>query len=201
MNVRSRQLVRAAKWIDRTHGSARLDEVLAACRDETRDALARAKKERWASLAALVDLVASADRVLGRDDGKIAEKIGEAQALSITRGPFQVVARVANAPFLMRRAVRVWRQQHDTAAMELLDADDHRCELEVRDVPEEPSEAFCAMLTGWTREVARASSHVDAIVKHPQCRARGATRCLWNVVWSAPVGHEMFVPSFVGAKK
>ena len=72
--------------------------------------------------------------------------------------------------------------------------------IEVRDVPE-PSEVFCALLTGWTREVARASAHVDAIVKHPQCRAKGATRCLWSVVWSAPVGHEMFVPSFVGAKK
>ena len=84
--------------------------------------------------------------------------------------------------------------------MELLDADDHTAELEVRDVVE-PHEIFCAMLTGWTREVARVSSHVDALVKHPQCRAKGATRCLWSIVWSAPVGHEMFMPSFVGAKK
>ena len=200
MQVRGRQLVRAAKWIDRTHGSARFEEVLAACSEQTRSVLARAKKERWAPCAALIDLAACADRILGRDDGKIAEKMGEAQAASITRGPFRVVAQVANAPFLMRRAVRVWRQQHDEGSMELLDADDHTAELEVRDVVE-PHEIFCAMLTGWTREVARVSSHVDALVKHPQCRAKGATRCLWSIVWSAPVGHEMFVPSFVGAKK
>ncbi len=84
--------------------------------------------------------------------------------------------------------------------MQLLSADEHVCELEVTDVPE-PHWIFCAMLTGWMREVARASSHVEAMVKHRQCRAKGATRCLWTVVWSAPVGHELFVPSLAGVKK
>jgi predicted hydrocarbon binding protein len=188
------------KWIERTHGPGRLDDVLGGCSEGTRAVVESARTERWVPVGAMIDLAESADRVVGRHDGKVAEQIGESHARAITRGPFRVVARVANASFLMRRAARVWRQQHDAGAIELLEADDHACELEVQGVPD-PQWIFCALLTGWTREVARASSHVDAIVKHTQCRANGATRCLWHVVWSAPVGHEMFVPSFVGAKK
>ena len=197
MQVRAESFVRVARFLERTHGEEGLRAVIAACSEPVRARWAEPRRSRWLPLDELTELAEVADRELARGDGKLTEQLGEALAEAQTKGLFRVVAQLAAPAFVMKRAAATWRRLHDAGAMTLLDADDHACTLEVVGVPT-PSAVHCAMLTGWARGVGRTFG-VDAIVRHAQCRARGATRCLWDVEWSAPIGRELFVPSLAGA--
>jgi hypothetical protein len=82
--------------------------------------------------------------------------------------------------FLMKRVATLWRQFNDEGSMELLSMDRQSMQLEVRGVGE-PHALFCASITGWCREVVRASGASNPVSKHVSCIARGQMRCVWEV--------------------
>ena len=196
MQVKAQGLFHAARFLEQQYGRDALRDVLRACSAPVRERYTSASSLEWHPLEELIELVQIADDTLGRGDGKLAEHAGAEAARANTKGLFRFVAHVATPEFLMRRIAGMWRQFNDAGSMELLDIDDYACEIEVKDVPD-PHAIFCAMLTGWIAEVTRAVGRVRPLVRHTQCRAKGATRCLWDAKWSGVAASELLVSPLV----
>lgn len=187
MNIKAQGLLNAAKWIEETHGQAALRDVLRACSPELRDRYTSAIAINWHPLTELVEFLSVADAQLGRGDGKIAEEIGASAARSNMKGVFvRLLFYVAQPEFLMRRIAQIWRQFNDEGEMLLVAFDERAATIEVTGVPQ-PQRLFCATLTGWAREVARAMGASNPVVRHTECRARGGKRCVWQLRWSENV--------------
>ena len=181
MNVKAQGLLNAAKWIEENHGQRALAEVIQACTPDVRERYVSAIAINWHPCAELVELLGVADRMLGVGDGKIAEEIGAAGARANMRGALVRVAfYVAKPELLLQRVAAMWRQFNDAGAMKSLEVGKNLVRLEVTDVPY-PTWLFCCTITGWCREVSGALGVANPVARHLQCRARRASRCIWEI--------------------
>jgi len=184
MNVKAQGLLNAATWIEEHYGQPGLRDVLRACSPEVRDRYTSAIAINWHPMSELVEFLAVAERLLGRNDGKLAEEIGAAGAKVNMRGSFaRLLFYVAKPEFLMKRIAQLWSQFNDAGSMELISIDDYSSVIEVKGVPD-PQWLFCCTLTGWAREVVTAMGGHEARSRHIECRTRGAQRCVWKQTWT-----------------
>jgi predicted hydrocarbon binding protein len=185
LRTKAQGLVSTIKWIEATHGRAALDEVLAGCSAPVRARCASVLAIEWVPVAEVVEFVGAADRLLSTGTGKLAEAAGEVGAREGIRSPFLRAAfYLAKPEFLMRRAASVWSQYCDQGEMHAHTFDGRTATFEVTGA-DETHAIFCALLTGWIREIARATGVANPSVRHAECRARGEDRCFWELRWSA----------------
>jgi hypothetical protein len=181
MQVKAQGLLNATKWIEDEYGRDALGDVIRACSPAVRERYMSAIAINWHPMEELVELVERADTILGRGDGKIAEALGAAGARANTKGPMlRMLFYLTKPEFLVRRVAGLWRQFNDQGEMTLLRVDERGLELELTGV-DTPHRLFCAMLTGWARELVAATGTADVVARHTQCIARGQARCLWLV--------------------
>jgi hypothetical protein len=184
VNVKAQALLNATAFIEETHGQPALRDIIRSCSPAVRDRYTSAIAIDWHPLAELVEFLDVAELKLGTGDGKLCEQIGAAGARINLRGvTTRLVFYVARPEFLIKRIAQLWTRFNDAGAMELLDVDDHSSLIEVTGVPA-PHWLFCCTLTGWAREVVSATGGAHARSRHIECRARGATRCLWRQTWT-----------------
>jgi hypothetical protein len=180
VNIKAQGMLNAAKWIEESYGQAAFRDIIRACSAEVRERYTSAIAINWHPVEEFVELVETADRMLGRGDGKIAEEIGAAGARANMRGVFvRVAVYVATPELLMKRAAGLWRQFNDEGQMHILSLDETTVKLEVTGV-EKPSWIFDCTITGWVREVSMGMGMRAAKAKHTSCRAKGDARCLWE---------------------
>ena len=198
VNVKAQGLLNAAKWLEDEYGRDALGAIVRACSPPVRERYTSAIAINWHPVAELVEFMGEADRQLGRGTGKLAEQIGAAGARANMRGTMlRLVFYVSKPEFLMKRVASFWRQFNDEGTMELVAIDRHSMQLEVIGV-REPHALFCASITGWCREVVRASGAASPVSKHTSCIARGQGRCLWDVRYGLD-GDEAAPPSSSGS--
>ncbi|MEO7094473.1 MAG: hypothetical protein ABI175_14555 [Polyangiales bacterium] len=191
MNIKAQGLLNAAKWIEAEFGQGALRDVIRACSVEVRDRYTSAIAINWHPMEEFVEFLEVADRILGRGDGRIAEEIGAAGARKNMKGAMlRLVFYLAKPEFLMKRITQLWRQFNDEGSMDLLHLDDYSSSIEVRGVTN-PQFLFCATLTGWSREVAIALGGANPVVRHTECRARGASKCIWQLRWTGASTTQM----------
>ena len=184
MQIKAQGLLNAAEWIEEQYGQASLRDVIRACGPEVRDRYTSAIAINWHPMAEFVEFLEVADRLLGRGDGRIAEEIGAAGARKNMKGAMLRLAFYLSKPdFLMKRITQLWRQFNDEGSMELLHIDEFSSSIEVKGVTR-PQWLFCCTLTGWSREVSNALGGQHPVVKHTDCRARGQSRCIWQLKWT-----------------
>lgn len=186
MNVKAQGLFNAAKWIEREYGQAALRDVLRACSPAVRERYTSAIVINWHPLEELTEFLEVAEKQLGRGDGRIAEQVGAAGARENLRGAMARAALyLANPEFMMKRVASLWSQFNDEGSMEMIKFEPHEMQLEVKGVGA-PHALFCATLTGWMTEVAVHFGWKTASAKHSKCRAKGDSRCLWDVRAALP---------------
>jgi len=187
MQVKAQGLLNAARHIEALYGRDALGLVLRAASPALRETYTSAIAINWHPLAELCEFVDLAEAQLGDGTGKLAEEIGAAGSRANLKG---VVVRLAvyltKPTFLMTRIAGLWRQFNDEGEMILVEMSATRAVLEVRGLAE-PRATFCHVLTGWVGEVSRTLGAEISTVRHTQCRARGASRCLWEVTGRVPV--------------
>jgi hypothetical protein len=96
----------------------------------------------------------------------------------------RIAVYIAKPEYFLRRVAGLWRQFNDEGEMLVHDLGERSGTLEVRGLTR-PNAVFCAVLTGWAREIAKGIGIQNPHTRHSECRARGGTRCLWDVRWSA----------------
>jgi hypothetical protein len=177
-------LVSSVKWIEETYGKAALEDVARACSPEVRARLSSAIAIEWLPIREVVELATHADRLLGTGTGKLAESMGEAGARSSLRGPIlRAVFYLGRPEFLIRKVTSIWRQYSDQGEMHVRSFEANRATFELTGTDEQYT-IYCALLTGWFRELARATGIVAPSVRHTECLARGEARCFWEMRWA-----------------
>jgi hypothetical protein len=183
VRVKAQGLLNAAKWIDETYGREGLRDVLHACGPAVRERYTGVIAIDWHPVEELIEFVDAAERTVGRDRGagRVAEGIGAAGARANMKGTLvRIAVWITRPEALMKRATGLWRQFNDEGNMALLHIDDHVARLELTGI-KAPNGLFCAVLTGWCREVGNAVRAVTPVARHVDCPARGDARCVWEV--------------------
>jgi hypothetical protein len=183
LQVKAQGLLNAAKFIEEEYGRDALGEVVRACSEATRDRYISAIAINWHPVEEFVELVETADRILGRGKGRLPEEIGAAGARANMKGTLVRIAFYIKQPeFFFRRVAGLWRQFNDEGQMLVHELGDHKGVVEVSGIAK-PNGTFCAVLTGWTRAVAMGIGIDSPVVRHTECIARGDARCIWETRW------------------
>jgi hypothetical protein len=191
VNIKAQGLLNAVKWIEESHGLDAVRDVVRACSPEVRDRYTSAIAINWHPMGEFVEFLGVADRLLGKNDGKLAELVGEAGARVSLKGSMVRLAFYIGRPeYLLKRIAGLWRQFNDQGEMVLLSFDDQRVVIEVHGV-DTPQWLFCCTITGWAREIVRAMGGTHPIARHSECRARGQSRCVYEVRWTGATAAEL----------
>jgi hypothetical protein len=184
VQVKAQGLLNAAKWLETEYGRDALGTVVRACSPEVRDRYISAIAINWHPVEEFIEFVETADRMLGLGNLRLAEEIGAAGARANMKGTLVRIAfYLAQPEFFFRRVAGLWRQFNDEGQMLVHHLDDHNGLMEVSGLAN-PSATFCAVLTGWTRQVAIGLGIENPSVRHTECRARRDGRCIWDVRWT-----------------
>jgi hypothetical protein len=187
LQVKAQGLLNAARYIEEEFGRDALRDVIRGCTPATRDRYTTVIAIDWHPVDELIDFVENAEKVCGagRAPGKIAEGIGAAGARANLKGTLtRLAVWITRHDMMMKRIAGLWSNYNDEGAMNLLDASGSALHTELVGI-KRPHPLFCAILTGWTREVALAVKASTPFVRHTHCRARGGARCVWEVRYGA----------------
>jgi hypothetical protein len=181
MNVKAQGLINAAIYIEQTYGRDTLGEILRACSPAMRETYTSSIAINWHPVEELIEFVDMAETKLQVPKLKIATQIGAAGARANMKGMLLRLAFYVGKPeYLMKRAAALWRQFNDEGSMELTAWEPRFAQVEVKGV-HHPNETFCAIITGWCHEMCVALGVRHPTARHPECRARGDARCLFEV--------------------
>lgn len=179
MQVKAQGLLNAARWIEQEYGNNGLRQVLERCSHPVRVRCATAIANNWHPVEELTEFLEISERVLGTGDGRIAELVGASGARANLKGAMiRMAFWVANPELLMKRVAGLWRQFNDEGEMILLQIDDDVSRFELRGLVR-PNWLFCCTITGWGAVTTELAGVDNPVVRHAECRAKGASRCIW----------------------
>jgi hypothetical protein len=182
VQVKAQGLLNAAKWIEEEFGHATIQQILRNCSPRLRERCATAIAINWHPMEELVEFLEVAERVLGTGDGRVAERIGEAGARANLKGALIRMAFWISKPeFLMKRVAGLWQQFNDEGEMTMLHVGHDFRRFEVTGLST-PNWLFCCTITGWGKITTQAAGVTNPIARHIECRGRGDSRCVWEVV-------------------
>jgi len=183
LKVRVQSLLNAAKWIHAQHGDEALALVLRRCSVPVRERYANSLAIEWHPQEELIEFITVAETTLGKSDGQLCVQFGAAGARANLGGIVQrTVFYFANREYMFRRIASLWRQFNDEGELKALEYNEAAATLELTGIPQ-PNAYFCALLTGWSYEVALALGANRPQTRHVSCLAARGTRCLWEIAW------------------
>jgi predicted hydrocarbon binding protein len=181
VNIKAQGLLNAVRWIEEEYGQAALRDIIRDCSPAVRERYMFAIAINWHPAEEFTELLAVAERRLGKGDGKIAEAIGAAGARANMKGILVRLAQyVVDADYLTRRIAGMWKQFNDEGEMRVVKIEPAHVVLEIAGISK-PEWLFCCTLTGWCREIASTLGVQNAIARHTQCKSRGDDRCIYDI--------------------
>jgi hypothetical protein len=172
-------LLRARTLFIKSQGDDAWPRVLGELEPATREAAKAGFLEtRWYPYAVLIDLSATADRVLGQGDMALCHQMGRFSCNITLTTVHRLLLKFGNLGHLVDRAATAWRVQFDTAEIVVHEKSRDLYVFELRGVPQ-PHRAHCAAITGWMERAAELSGE-DDFEWQEKCKASGDNYCLWT---------------------
>ena len=172
-------MLRARALFVRTYGNDAWPRVIAELQPSTREcATAGFLETQWYPYEMLIDLSATADRVLGNGDMNLCHEMGRFSCDFTLTTIHRLLLKFGNLGHLVDRAATAWRSQFD--AGEVIVHERHRdlYVFEVRGI-DTPHRAHCSAITGWMLRAAELSGDEDFQCEE-KCRANGDPYCMWT---------------------
>ncbi len=138
----------------------------------------------WYPFAHFVALLETAEVLFG-GLGDIGRREGMYCAEWDLRGVYRVFIKLASPSFLVERAGKVWRQYYDSGELVVLESTPTSVVFELRDFAA-PHRAHCETVLGWSQRAAELTGVGKVTGSHTRCRARGDSKCVFRIEWSAP---------------
>lgn len=171
--------MRARELFIRSQGDGAWERVLEATSRATREhADSGFLETRWYPYEVLVDLSATADRVLGSGDTALCYQMGRFSCEITLTTVHRLLLKFGNVGHLVERAATAWRTQFDAGKIIVHEKHRDLYVFEVRGVPQ-PNRAHCAAITGWMVRAAELSGE-DDFENEEKCRALGDPYCMWT---------------------
>lgn len=172
-------VLRARTLFIRSQGDDAWSRVLEGLEPATREVADTGFLEtRWYPYTMLIDVSATADRLLGRGDMALCHQMGRFSCDFTLTTVHRLLLKFGNIGHLVDRAATAWRTQFDKGEVLVHERQRDLYQFEIRGVPQ-PSRAHCASITGWMERAAELSGE-DDFEFDEKCRAHGDAQCLWT---------------------
>ncbi len=184
VRVKLQALLNAAKHIEASRGRDALARVLAESSEAVQAQVKTGIAINWHPYEELIEFLEVAERTIGSGDGELCKELGVAGAKVNLGNPIVRAAKyIAKPEFLMRRVAGLWSRFNSEGKMRVVAVNENDALIELLDIPE-PHYLLCCTITGWSKELAEEFYTRSPESEHVECRARGASRCLWHVSWA-----------------
>lgn len=160
------------------------DAVLGELRPAERAELASVLLIGWYPLALYARLLHALDEVHGTGDGALLVQCGRWQAEKDVTTLYRIVFRLMNPGTVIVKTTDYWHKFHDTGTWRMGRTGEKSLEgtLEGWGVVDA---ALCRELVGYLGRVLELVGAKSPNVEHPECRARGQSRCHFTARWGA----------------
>ena len=136
----------------------------------------------WLPDKLFVDLLVAADKVYGKGDYTIAERIGYSISKEGVPKLYKVFIEVGNPFFVLKNAPRFWNQLHDNGRLEVTHTATSTATVHIVD-KKYPHKAFCRCMIGYIRGVLELSEVKDIQVKETKCNCDNELFCEYVLNW------------------
>ena len=135
----------------------------------------------WYDNELLVRMLCAAEDVLRDRDPKIIETLGRYAAEADLKRIHRVFLRMANPAVVLEKATALWRRFFNTGRWEVKRVT-QGAEAELIDAGV-VHEIICRNLRAYVQRLFELVGAKGVTVRHPECRACGAARCVFSVRW------------------
>jgi hypothetical protein len=183
--VKGTTLYGRLKYVRSHHGEAPLDRVLAELPDQdmARNLRLGAIRSEWYPFETLVSLIEAIDRVCGKGDGALFRPMAAQIAEDDLKTVYKAFFRIASPGYIITKASHVWQQYYDAGELVILKNEPNAVDLEIRKFPT-PNRTHCESISGWIERCIAMTGAASVLVSHPECRAEGRARCIFEARWS-----------------
>jgi hypothetical protein len=171
------------QYVEANHGSAAKGRILARLDPAAREILAGVLLPiQWYPLEVFTRVLRAMDSELGRGDLSVVIERGTWAAIHDMRTVHKVLLKLVSTRWVVEKATRLWGSFHNTGRWETEALGDKgaRATLFEHGIVDE---AMCATLTGWMLGLLQLAGAKGTDVNHDECRARGATNCVYLLRW------------------
>ena len=170
-------------FIDAQFGAGARERVLARLSADDRALLGGLLLPiRWYPLAPFPRLLRALEDELGRGDLALVTERGRWAAINDMRTVHKVLLKFVTSQWVIEKGMRLWPNFHTTGRWEAVREGESGARATLYDLGV-VDEAMCATLKGWIIGLLVLSGVKQPSVQHPECRARGAGSCVYQVSW------------------
>ncbi len=183
-NVKGSALTARLEFVRREHGQDALAQVIAALEPENRPIVEGIiLPSAWVPCTTFIDFSIKTDRLFGNGDLELCKTMGRFAAEANLTTLYKVFYRISSVAFIMSRAASLWRVNHDSGQLSLVESNDRNVQLRIDDYAV-PHRAICLSVLGWAWRSIELSGGKNVKPNERQCRARGDATCTMQFEWS-----------------
>jgi hypothetical protein len=167
-------------YVQTKHSAAKWAEVLAQLTEEDEGIVASAVAVGWYDVLLFARLLRVVDKVCGRGDLQLLDKVGKFEAEQDLNRVLRVFLRVLSPLQIFSVQGRLWSHFQDSGKWE-----SHRVPNGVDGTLTgwAVDEALCQELSGYLIRLMELTGGKDVRVLHGSCRARGSDKCIFQYRW------------------
>ena len=172
--------VNVRSYVETKHGPEKWNEVLARLSESDRDVVASAVAVGWYEVRLFSRFLRAVDAVCGRGDLRLMGEVGAWEAEQDFNRVLRVFLKILTPPQVFKAEARLWKHFQDSGRWVMTPVDGG---MNGELVDWEVDDALCQELSGYLVRLIQYTGGKDVVVRHGQCRARGAKTCLFEYRW------------------
>ena len=137
---------------------------------------------QWYPLAPFPRLLRAMDAELGHGDLALVTERGTWAAINDMKTVHRVLLKLVTPSWVVEKGMKLWPNFHTSGRWESKRQGDKGARALLHDLGV-VDEAMCATLRGWMIGLLTLAGTKNPQVEHPECRARGASTCVYLVSW------------------
>jgi len=132
---------------------------------------------QWYPYDDLIELMTTADRVLGEGDDSMAYEMGRFGCETNLTGIYRIFFRFGSINFILKRAAKAFRAQYDAGEMQVIHSEPGAATLRLIDFPK-PHRAHCLAIRGWMVRAGELTGQ-EMVSERESCKLHGDEHCEW----------------------
>jgi hypothetical protein len=183
--VKGAAYVSTFDFIARRFGPDAKNRVLARLSAEDRELLGGLiLAAGWYPVAPLPRLLRAMDQTLGSGDLALSTERGQWVAINDMKTTHKLLLKLVSPSWVIEKAtLSLWKNFQRSGRWETLRQGNSGAQATLHDHAL-TDEAFCATLKGWMLGLLTLAGCKQISVEHPECRARRAKACVYQVTWA-----------------
>jgi hypothetical protein len=180
--VKGQTLTSMLLFAQRELSPAQYEQLMATLTPDERKDIAHVLPPSTYPVSLVNRLTVDGARISGRSLSDFARQAGRFNAQEGVKGVYRFIARILSPEALLSRATSLWSTMNLAGTMTMEKDGPKGGVIWLNDYPE-PTEAMCLRVSGWMEQLLELAGSKGPVVRHPRCRALGATVCEWRVTW------------------